>query len=648
MKSSILGLILCLTANYTLAQKSPIKYGVIPLEDLKMSVYDKDSSASAVILTDYGEAYIQASTNYAALNFERHVRIKILKKEGLKWADATIPLFYSGSNEERVSKLKATTYNLENGKIVESTMSKDGVFKEKFNRNYKLQKFTLPNVKEGSVIEYTYTISSEFIANFPNWQFQYNIPVRWSEYWAMFPDFFIFEKYMQGYIAPTSYEIKDKATPSFNTKAHHWITKNVPAFKAEPFMTCEEDYVSKINLALSHINFPGAIVKEIMGTWSKLNSTLLESENFGKAITGSGYLKRKAEEITNGITDPLEKVTAVFDYVQKNFEWDETNEKYVDNLKDVVENKKGTSADINIMLASMLEKVKIPVDMVLLSTRDHGFIRHQYPMERQLNYVICLVKIGDKTLFLDATEKYLPMGILPQRCLNGQGLVISKTNHGWIDIGAKTKARTVIHSELALNENGEIRGKLNFTCDGYDAYKLRHDYHQKGEGDYMKEFLADKNWEISKSEFQNINEVERHAMQLHEITINEFGTLAGNVIYLNPFVTAQTKENVFTLPTREYPVDFGSPIEKTYLSKIAIPDGFSVDELPKPKIILLPNNAGRYTYSITQTGNSLNIVSMIQINKSLFIQDEYPHLREFYNQIVAKQAEQIVLKKTKL
>ena len=96
---------------------------------------------------------------------------------------------------------------------------------------------------------------------------------------------------------------------------------------------------------------------------------------------------------------------------------------------------------------------------------------------------------------------------------------------------------------------------------------------------------------------------------------------------------------------REYPVDFGSAIEKIYISRIAIPEGYSVDELPLPKIILLPNGAAKYSYSVTRIGNSLNFISSLQINKSLFLQDEYPNLREFYNQLVAKQAEQIVLKK---
>ena len=644
-RTNLLALILLCFLISTYAQKSPIKFGEIPLEDLKMRVYAKDTSASAVILTDYGEAYVNVTSLQASLQFERHVRIKILTNDGLAWADVGIPLYHSGSSEERVIKLKASTYNLENGKIVASEMAKDGIFKEKFNRDFKLQKFSLPNVKVGSVIEYSYTISSEFITNFPNWQFQYDIPVRWSEYWARFPEFFIFEKYMQGYIPTTSYEVKNQHNGDFQVQAHHWISKDVPAFKKEPFMTCEDDYVSKINFALSHISFPGQPVQEIMGTWSKLNTLLLESESFGKAVTGSGFLKKKAEELTVGKTDPQQKVEAIYNYVKETLEWDGTEDKYVDNLKKVIEDKKGTAADINIILASMLEKVDIPVDMVLLSTRDHGFVRTPYPMAEQFNYVICAARIGDKQLLLDATDKYLPMNILPERCLNGQALVISKTHHGWINIETKTRARTVIDVDLTLSEAGELKGRLSYSCEGYDALKLRKAYYASSEQEYLKEFLANKSWEVEKSEFLNLKNLNQSVKQSHEVVISEQTIVAGNIIYLNPLLGENVKENLFKHEKREYPVDFGKPVERFIMGKVILPEGYTVDELPKPKIIVLPNAAGKYTYNVTHTGNTLNIVSVMQINKSLFVQDEYPNLREFYNQLVAKQAEQIVIRK---
>jgi hypothetical protein len=643
-------LIICLLSGVitfsAIAQKPPVKFGEIPMEDMKMTSYNADSSASAVILVDYGEAYIAINASSASLNFERHVRIKILKKDGLSWADAQIPLYFSGSAEEKVSGLKAASYNLEGGKIVETKMSKDGVFKEKFNRNINLQKFTIPNVKEGSVIEYSYKVISDFLEYFPNWQFQHTIPVRHSEYWAMIPEFFVFQKYMQGYLSISDYEIKDKPQAGYEAKGHHWILKDVPAFKEEPYMTSETDYVSKINFALSHISFPNQPVKEIMGSWAKLNETLLESESFGKAITGNGFLKKKAEEITAGMTDPAQKVTAIYDYIRQNLEWNGTKDYSADALKKVFELRKGTVGDINLALASMLEKAGIEVNMVILSTRDHGFVRKEYPMSKQFNYVICAAMVGGKMILLDATEKYLPANVLPERCLNGQGLLISRNSrHGWIDLQSKAKSKTTISADLLLEEDGALKGKLNFTRDGYDALRMRKDFVTKGEESYLKDVTKSRSWQIEKSEFKDIKNIDLAAKESHDLSIQEHASVAGNVIYINPFVIAQLESNPFKTEKREYPVDFGSAVEKIYICKFTYPEGYTIDELPQSKVFMLPGNAARYLFNVAQNGNSIVVTSNMQINKNLFLQEEYANLREFYSQVLAKQAEQIVLKR---
>ena len=129
------------------------------------------------------------------------------------------------------------------------------------------------------------------------------------------------------------------------------------------------------------------------------------------------------------------------------------------------------------------------------------------------------------------------------------------------------------------------------------------------------------------------------------MTINEHITEAGNTIYLSPFILAKTDENPFKSEKRNYPVDFGHPFDQMYMAKIVIPEGYFIDELPKAKVVGLPENAAKYTYNVAQLGNTINITSSLNINRGLFTQEEYPNLREFYNLVVAKQAEQIVLKK---
>jgi hypothetical protein len=626
------------------AQKSPIKFGQIPPEDLKMTRYEKDSSAAAVVLTDYGEAAMVFYATEAKLNSERHVRIKILSKEGLKWADASIFLYHSGSGEERIIGFKGSTYNLENGKMVETQVSKDGMFKEKFNKYLNVQKFTFPNVKVGSIIEYSYTISSEYIFNFPDWKFQNTIPTRHSEFWAIIPDFCIYQKYMQGYI-PIQYEMKPKNMADFQAKAHHWTGKDVPAFKEEPYMTSEDDYMSKVNFAISHLNFPGRPVMEIMGSWEKLCSNLLEDEDFGKVITGSGFLKKNVEEVTAGITDEKAKLTAIYNYVKNTVEWDGTKDIYADNLKKVIENKKGTAADINLMLGSMLNKAGFNVDMVLISTRDHGFVRKAFPMSKQFNYVICRVQTADAFVFLDATEKYLPIEIIPQRCLNGEGLLVSKRNTGWVNLESKGKSKVVIIADFKLQGDGGLAGKLNYSHHGYAANVSRQEYFKDGQDKFFKNFQSQKAWEVNSSLYENATDMTKPAMENYEIVMASHASVTGNQIYVNPFVSGQLTENPFKSDKREYPVDFGSPIEKVYLGKITIPEGYVTDEIPQNKIFLLPGNAGKFVYSVNVTGNVISVVSNLQINKSLFIQTEYEALREFYNQVVAKQNEQVVLKK---
>ncbi len=627
------------------AQKSPIKFGDVPIEDLKMTRYSKDSSAAAVVLADYGEAYINIMSSSVKMTTTRHVRIKILTKEGMKWGDVAILLRKSGSTGELVTSLKATTYNLADGKIVESKMNKDAVFRDKFNRNFIQQKFTMPDVKEGSVIEYAYNVSSDFWTYFPSWEFQRTIPTIWSEYWAMIPEFFHYEKYMQGYLTVSVNEVKPMNMAGTAVNAHHWVVKDAPAFKEEPFMTSKEDFVSRINFALSYVTFPGMPVQEIMGSWAKLNKELTEDEDFGRVIEKSGFLKEATAKVTAGVTDPLQKIEAIHRYVKENVAWDGTEDYYPGDLKKILEKKKGTSGDINVLLASMLDKAGIPVDMVLLSTRSHGFIRQAYPMTQQFNYVICAARIQDKVLLLDATEKYLPYTVIPERCLNGQGLVISKTNHGWIPIETKVKAKSTINADLKIAGDAEITGTVTISDEGYNARSTRTEYHASGEKEFTKNFLEAKRWEATKSEYADLHDLNKPVRQVHTITIPDHASAAGDIIYINPFVTNQLKQNPFKHDTRTFPIDYGVPSETVYMFKLTIPEGYTVDEMPQSKVIALPQNGGRYMYNISYSNGAIILTSIFAINRTLFNQADYAVLREFYNQVVAKQAEQIVLKK---
>ncbi len=413
-------------------------------------------------------------------------------------------------------------------------------------------------------------------------------------------------------------------------------------------MTTTKDYISKINFELSFTNFsqefanPG--VKRYMGTWEDINKTYWES--VGDVIKGSNSLKNQVEGVITGMTTPDQKVSAVFDLVRQNILWDGRYRTYPENSpKKTWEEKKGSSAEINFLLACLLEKADINASPVLLSTRDHGFVREKIQNSAQFNDAVCLVRVGDKSVLLDATDKFLPIGMLPEACLNGKGFMITEAGFQWVSLQPTIKTRTVFNTSLSLSESGELKGTLKIEKAGYNSVEARKSYLTNGEKDYLKTLNDGHSLTISKSEFPTAKEIQQPFKEIHEIAISEHITEAGNTIYLSPFIFGRTEENPFKQEKRTFPIDFGHPFDEMYMAKIVIPDGFTVDELPKGKAISLPENAAKYSYNVALMGNTLSFTSSLNINRGLFSQEEYLNLREFFSQIVAKQAEQIVLKR---
>ena len=96
---------------------------------------------------------------------------------------------------------------------------------------------------------------------------------------------------------------------------------------------------------------------------------------------------------------------------------------------------------------------------------------------------------------------------------------------------------------------------------------------------------------------------------------------------------------------RTYPVDYPHLMRHLYILNLTIPDGYAVDELPETLSIALPNDGGTYRFAVAQRGNVLQINSQLNISKTRFYAQEYAALRTFYQQVIDKQREQIVLAK---
>jgi hypothetical protein len=185
-----------------------------------------------------------------------HERIKIYKKDGFDWATKKVYLSQGTGQKENISGLKGVSYNLVNGKIEKDKLKKDGKFSEDYNEYVKINTFTLPNIKEGAVVEYSYTINSPSIG-IDDVIFQYGIPINKFDVRISTPEYYIYNNQLN---LKSSFLPKLKTTSKHTTVPFEYKINivninevNVPALKAEAYAGSINNYRSKMSLELSAI-----------------------------------------------------------------------------------------------------------------------------------------------------------------------------------------------------------------------------------------------------------------------------------------------------------------------------------------------------------------------------------------------------------
>lgn len=658
--------ILCIPAINAISQeKNKIKFGKVSVEDFKPTAYEVDSTADAVIIADIGYSMISGnSKGWFSLEFKNYRRARIMKKAGYDVADVVIPLYTNGDDEEELRNLKAVTYNLVNGKVVQTKLDvKSSVYKDKINKNLVVRKFTFPNVKEGSIIEFEYRIISDFLFNLQPWQFQGQYPRLWSEYTVNLPEFFYYVTMNQGYQA---YHIKDQksstdnfmltdsrsagASDRYNFTAgvteFRYVMKDVPALKQEQFTSTLENHIAKIEFQLAEYRYP-LTQRNIMGTWNQVCDAMLKDEDFGLSLGRENpWLRDAVEEAIGSATTPVEKARNIYYYVQRNFTCTNYGGKYLQQpLKTVLSKKSGTEAEINLLLVAMLRRAGLSADPVILSTRSHGYAYSLYPLLGKFNYVICQFNDGKSDYYLDASRPRLGFARLGYECYNGHARVIDKRATPLEFSSESLKERKVTSVFLVSTPDGEFSGSIQQVPGYYESYWMRDQIKENGKEKLFTDFEKRMNAKVE------MNTVQIDSLNRFEDPISlryNFSFKNGNedIIYLNPMLAEGYKENPFKSATRLYPVEMPYVKDETYLMQLQVPDGYVVDELPKQIMVKFNEQEDVvFEYLISESNGYISLRSRLSFKRAFFQPDEYATLREFFNLVVKKHNEQIVFKK---
>lgn len=670
MKKHYLAAALLFLITFNLvAQKYEL--GKVTAEELKEKVHPADSSAAAAVLFQKGEARIEYSQNegYKLITVVK-TKIKIYKKEGYDYANFARRYYVHNNMKEVLNFSKAYTYNLVDGKVEKTKLKSEGEFDEKLNKFWNRKKISMPNVKEGSIIEFEYTLSSGALETLDEWEFQKSIPVNYSEYVTYVPEYFTYNPNLKGIILPkittekttqfiviTSREKTTNNTDAYRTsvsddkiqftetKTNH-ILNNIPAMKDESYVNNIKNYSTSISYELSSLQFPNQEYKSFATDWETVTKKIYESEDFGPELNKTGYFEDDLKGLLAGLTTQEEKIAAIFNFVKSKVKWNDYYGYNCDGgVKKAYREGSGNVAEINLMLTAMLRYAGIDANPVLISTRSNGIA--VFPNRTAYNYVISAVEVQNDVILLDATSKHAYPNVLPTRDLNWVGRMIRKDGtSASVDLMPKMISKDVLSIIATINKDGSIEGKLKEQYSDYHAFNFRVD-HSDLSNDTQLERIEKKykGLEIDGYEISNKLELDKAVAESYNFKHTNNIEIIGDKMYFTPLLFFALSENPFKQDVREYPVDFSFPSQERYIVNITIPEGYAVETLPKSVSIPMSENTAGLKYMVANTDNKIQLSMTLDVNSAIVAAEYYDELKAFFAEVVKKQTEKIVLRK---
>ena len=640
---SLLALIIFCTFK-SFGQPSDFPFGQISYAELSKEVFPLDTNANAIVLNEFGEAYINPRD--FKLNFKYHVKIKILKKAGLEKGNFEIALRKNGSSEELLLDIKAATFNLENNTIIDSRFERKDLFTETRNEYLKVKKLALPNVKTGSIVEVEYTMESPFVMNFREWEFQSDIPKLKSEYWANIPGNYLYNISLKGFLKLSKNEstlVKEcliVGSGKADCALYKYAMVNIPAFIEEEFATASSNFIAAINIELTEIRHFDGRIDKVTKEWSDVDDELRRDQSFGVQLKRGKDIAGEIEKLIKPSDNNLTRANKVYDFIKDWYSWNGTYGKYSEfGIKKAFDSRKGNVGDINLSLIAALRFAGLEAEPVVLSTRANGTAKDIHPVLSDFNYVVAKFDHEGTTYLLDATDDFMPFGMLPERCLNGKGRVLEGKKSYWINIEPSEKKKTISAVKLKLDDDGFLRGSIQNIYSGYEAAAQRKivlGFSSLAE--YFKDL--DNNWahiNIINAEIENLDDFVKPLTEKLTVEIKVFDELSATSFFFNPFIIQQWKKNPFQSTNRLYPVDFAYPLEWTLSVILELPTHIQLGEAPDPLALNLRDKGGFYRYQATQIGNQVSIQSSLVINRTVFKADEYNNLKELFARVIQSQ-----------
>ncbi len=636
-----------------------ITFGKVSKEEVLATQHKRYPDANAAILykSELVHFDFHAETGWQLIT-EVQYRIKIYRKAGLSWATLHKSFLTNSEHRQDIYQIKGFTFNIVDGNVVRTKLENEGVFIERVNDDQSKLAISMPNVKEGSVVDVAFKIKSHAYWNIDEFWLQFDIPVDFALVQLKIPEYFVYKQYNRGFYPVEmeqsqrnkSLEVVQQADYSFKTPTNVALGKetinyieniftftlsNLPGLVAESEVVNINDYRAAIKFELGSTRFPNETYKNYSLTWGDVAKTIYDNDRFGKELNRHDYFKGDLKKLLRDASSEMERAMVIYDFVKSQMNWN-YGFGILCNSKGIAEaynEKKGNVADINLMLTSMFRYAGLKADPVLISSKTNGI--PFFPTVGTFNYVVVGLQMGADLMLFDATEKYGYPDFIPLRAVNWVGRLIREDGTtAQIDLKPKFRSLNAELITVSFNKDGSITGKYRYHSTGYFAFYLRKGNSGNPSNSYlvnMEKRFSD--MEITNFQVLNHNNPSQPLEQTYGYTKKSAFETIGRKIVFTPFFNSGLNYNPYKAEERNLPIEkvFTQSFKK--MATIKVPDGYAVESFPEPVSIVLPKNMGSYKYEVWIEEDIIKINSEINWNTTVIPPEFYSDVKGFYDQI---------------
>jgi hypothetical protein len=612
-------------------------------EELRMNGEPLAPGAPAIIL--YREVNRDDDMRYP--HEDTYFRIKILTEEGRKNASIEIPFFKQG---EDIIHIQARTIQPDglivnfDGQVIERSVAK--------SRDEQLlaKSFDLPDVRVGSIIEYSYTDS------FPVNSFH-------TSNWIL--NQHLFTKHARFSLKPSGIRairwswqgLQPGSEPHQDRNGDHIIrmeVANIPAFQSEDFAPPENELKSRVDF-----HYENELYAQDQDTyWKKVNKA---GDEYLEFFIG----KRKAMEQAVGEivapTDPPEaKLRKIYDRVQilrntsyeetkTRQEWKRDKDKIAENVGDVWKRGYGTGVQLTWLFLALVRAAGLEANGCWVSSRSEYFFSPKTMQAEKLDANVVLVKLNGKDSYFDPGAAYAPYGLLPWYESGTPGLCLGKDAGSWITttLPSSSESRVERKAMLKLTDSGELEGTLTVTHMGLEAMHRRVLF-RNSDDVARKSFLQDQlktqipvAAEVELTNKPDWSGSETPLIAEFHVKVPGWTTSAGKRAVAPVGLLTAAEKHIFEHATRIHSVYFDYPFEKLDDLTVELPAGWQIAGLPPAQ----NREAQSVSYAMKAENQNgvLHVTRKLNIDVLLLETKYYTALHNFFQIVRSGDEEQVIL-----